>query len=357
MAKKKRGVNRSPKKAGMPPGSLVYVGSRTDEPVRISMMDYNQERLDEIPEATLENIQTSMGRDSVTWVNVSGIHDPSQVAAVGRLYHLHPLAMEDIVDTNHRAKLDDYESHLFLVLKMALQEPEATDIVFEHVCLVIGKDYLISFQEREGDVFGPVRERLRKPAGRMRKSGPDYLGYALVDMIVDHYYGILDRLGEEIEIIQEEALTNPTAKTRRAIHDVRRRVVMLRKAVWPLREMLAGLLRGESALVRDTTLIFLQDVYDHVIQVIDTVETYRELLTGALETYMSSISLKMNEVMKVLTIMASLFIPLTFLAGVYGMNFKYMPELEWRYAYPVFWGAVGAVFLTMVVWFKTKKWL
>jgi magnesium transporter len=178
-----------------------------------------------------------------------------------------------------------------------------------------------------------------------------------MDMIVDHYYGILDRLGEAIETIQEDALTNPTTKTRRAIHDARHQVVMLRKAIWPMREMIAGLLRGESELIRDNTMIFLQDVYDHVIQVIDTVETFRDLLTGALDTYMSSMSNKMNEIMKVLTIMASLFIPLTFLAGVYGMNFKYMPELEWHYAYPVFWGTAGAVFLIMLVWFKTKKWL
>jgi len=357
MAGKKKGRKISGKKAGLSPGSLVYVGSRTDEPVRISIMDYDADRIDEIPEATLDDIKKCMARDSVTWVNVSGIHDTAIVEAVGRLYHLHPLALEDIVNTRHRAKLDDYENHLFLVLKMVIQEPETIRIVFEHVCLVIGPDYLISFQEREGDVFGPVRERLRKTKGRIRKSGPDYLGYALMDMIVDHYYEVLDQLGEEIEAIQEEALSNPTAKMRRAIHDARRQVVVLRKTIWPLREIVAGLLRGESKLFQDGTMIFLQDVYDHVVQVIDTVETYRDLLTGAMETYMSSVSNKMNETMKVLTIMATLFIPLTFLAGVYGMNFKYMPELEWRYAYPSFWGIVLVVFLAMLLWFKNKNWL
>ena len=355
--KKKKTRGQAGKKAGMPPGSMVYVGSRTDEPVGVSIMDYDAEHLEEIPAAGLGDIETCMARDSITWVNISGIHDPDLVAAVGRLFHLHPLAMEDILNTNHRPKLDDYESHLFLVLKMVMRDPDTSRVEFEQVCLIIGPHYLISFQEREGDVFGPVRERLRKAGGRLRKSGPDYLGYALMDMIVDNYYDVLDVLEEGINSVEEEALAAPTSHTRKAIHDIRQELVFLRKAVWPLREMIAGLLRGESRLIREDTMIFLQDVYDHVIQVIDTAETHRDLLTGALDAYMSSMSLKMNEIMKVLTIMATLFIPLTFLAGVYGMNFTYMPELEWRYAYPAFWGAVVLVLLFMVVWFKNKQWL
>jgi magnesium transporter len=345
------------KKVGMSPGSLVYVGNRTDELVKISIMDYNENRLDEFSEATEEDIHKCMEKDSVTWINISGIHDMAIIENIGKMFDLHPLLMEDLVNTHHRAKIDDYEDYLFMVLKMVFQEPGESSLLFEHVCLIMGTNYLISFQEREGDVFGPVRERLKKSKGRIRKSGADYLGYALIDMIVDHYYVILEQMGEEIEIMQEEALENPTTKTLNAIHDARHRVVYLRKTIWPMREMIGSMMRGESELFRSSTMVYLQDVYDHVIQVIDTVETYRDLLAGTLDTYMSSVSNKMNEIMKVLTVMATMFIPLTFLAGVYGMNFKNMPELEWRYAYPAFWVLVVVVFLIMAMWFRNKKWL
>ncbi len=350
-------IFKSKRKIGLSPGSMVYVGEKTDEPVKISIMDYNAERLDEFPEATAEDIKHCMAEDSVTWINLSGIHDLAIVENIGKQFDLHPLLMEDIVNTHHRAKIDDYENYLFLVLKMVFREPEASSLLFEHVCLVIGPDYLISFQERESDVFGPVRERLIKAKGRIRKSGVDYLGYALIDMIVDHYYVILEQMGEEIEAIQDESLGNPTTKTLNAIHDVRHRIVFLRKTIWPMREMISSLLRKESELIHSGVKVYLQDVYDHVIQVIDTVETYRDLLSGTLDSYMSSVSNKMNETMKVLTVMATLFIPLTFFAGIYGMNFKYMPELEWRYAYPAFWVLVITVFSLMIWWFKNKKWL
>jgi magnesium transporter len=348
---------KSKKKVGMSPGSLVYVGDRTDEPVKISIMDYNTERLDEFPDAGFEDIQRCMANNSVTWINVSGIHDLAIIETIGKLFSLHPLLMEDIVNTHHRSKIDDYENYLFLVLKMVFQEPGDPSLLFEHVCLILGPDYLISFQEREGDVFGPVRERLTKAKGRIRKSGADYLAYALMDMLVDHYYVVLEQMGEAIEDIQEEALEKPTSKTLNAIHDARHQVVFLRKIIWPMRELIGTLLRGKSDLFGEDIMVYLQDVYDHVIQVIDTVETYRDLLSGILDTYMSSVSNKMNEIMKVLTVIATLFIPLTFLAGVYGMNFKYMPELEWPYAYPGFWILTVIVLSLMIWWFKNKKWL
>ncbi len=350
-------IFKSKKKIGMSPGSLVYVGDRTDEPVRISIIDYNADRLDEFFDATTEDIKNCMAKDSVTWINISGIHDMAVIENIGKLFDLHPLLMEDLVNTHHRSKIDDYENHLFMVLKMVFQKPEETSLLFEHVCLVLGTDYLISFQEREGDVFGPVRDRLKKAKGRIRKSGADYLGYALIDMIVDHYYVVLEKMGEEIEDIQEEALENPSTKTLNAIHDARHQVVFLRKTIWPMREMIGSLMRGTSDLFHEDIMIYLQDVYDHVIQVIDTVETYRDLLASTLDTYMSSVSNKMNEIMKVLTVMATLFIPLTFLAGVYGMNFKFMPELDWPYAYPVFWTIAVSCFSLMIWLFKRKKWL
>ncbi len=348
---------RRKSKIGMSPGSLIYTGERTTEPVKISVMDYTPDRVDEFSDASLDHIRACLAHDSITWINVSGIHDMEIVEKIGKIFDLHPLVLEDLVNPRHRAKMDAYDNYLFLVLKMVFQEPDQKALQYEHVCLVVGPDFLISFQEREGDVFGPVRDRLRMAKGRIRKSGADYLGYALMDMIVDQYYGILEQMGEEIDIIQEEALENPSAETFSAIHSTRHQLVLLRKTIWPMRELVAGLLRGESALIREGVMVYLRDVYDHVIQVIDTVETFRDLLAGTLDTYMSSVSNKMNEVMKVLTIMATMFIPLTFLAGIYGMNFTYMPELDWRYAYPVFWGVVLVVFLAMFGWFKKKKWL
>ena len=344
-------------KIGMSPGSLVYVGERTDEPVKISIMDYTGERLDEYADATIEDIRKCMREPSVTWVNISGIHDMTIIEMIGKEFDLHPLLLEDLVNTRHRAKIDDYEDYFFIVLKMVFQESGQNQLQYEHVCLVVGPSYLISFQEREGDVFGPVRDRLRKLKGRIRKAGPDYLGYALMDMIVDHYYVILEQMGEEIESIQEEALENPTTQTFNAIHATRHQLIFLRKTIWPMRELIGSLLRGESGLIHESVMVYLQDVYDHVVQVIDTVETYRDLLAGTLDTYMSSVSNKMNEVMKVLTVIATLFIPLTFLAGIYGMNFTHMPELEWRYAYPAFWVVVVIVFLGMFWWVKKKKWI
>ena len=345
------------KKIGVSPGSLIYVGDKTDEPVKISVIAYDEQKVSEAADVKVESLLQHRDDSAVTWINVSGIHNMEVIDKIGKIFHLHPLLLEDIANTQHRAKIDDYEDYLFIVLKMIFSEPDSTLLQFEHVCIVLGRGFLISFQEREGDVFASVRERIQKGKGRIRKSGAGYLAYALMDMIVDHYFLVLEQLGDDIETLQQEALERPTRKTLAAIHAARHQVVHLRKSVWPLREMMSGLLRGESGLIEDYVLLYLQDVYDHVIQVIDTIETYRDLLAGILDSYMSSVSQKMNETMKVLTVMATLFIPLTFFAGVYGMNFTYMPELDWRYGYPVFWILTMVIFVSMIIWFKTRKWL
>lgn len=346
------------KKIGVSPGSLIYVGDKTDEPVKISVLTYDEHQVRETAEVKVEDILQHKDESAATWINVSGIHNMGVIETLGKRFRLHPLLLEDIVNTQHRAKIDDYEDYLFIVLKMIFLEPDdAARLEYEHVCLILGRDYLISFQEREGDVFQTVRERIKKDKGRIRKAGAGYLAYALMDMVIDHYFLVLERLGDDIEILQQEALERPNKKTLAAIHAARHEVVHLRKSIWPLREMMSGLLRGESGLIEGHVLIYLQDVYDHVIQVIDTVETYRDLLANVLDSYMSSVSQKMNETMKVLTVMATLFIPLTFFAGVYGMNFTYMPELEWQYGYPVFWIFTLVIFVSMVIWFKTRKWL
>lgn len=344
-------------KKGLSPGSLVYVGEKKEVPAQISIMTYNAGDVEETADLSLEEVAVRKKKDGITWININGIHDVSVVEAIGKAYDLHPLTLEDILNTGHRPKIDDYGDYLFFVLKMVYSDPSDRPLKIEHVCFVLGSDYIISFQEVAGDVFDPVRRRIRTGKGKIRKSGADYLAYALLDMIVDHYYVVLDEMGEEIENLQEMVLDNPDASVLARIYDCKHRHLTMRKSIWPLREILAATLRESFELIHEDVRFYLRDVYDHIIQVADTIETYRDMLSGLLDIYMSSVSHKMNEVMKVLTVIATLFIPLTFFAGVYGMNFHYMPELEWRFAYPGFWLATVVLLAVMIVIFKRKKWL
>ncbi|RJP83713.1 MAG: magnesium and cobalt transport protein CorA [Desulfobacteraceae bacterium] len=345
------------KSPGLSPGTLVYIGDKTHEPVRVSVVDYTPDTIEEVNDLTTDDLQSFLKRDSVDWISVSGIQDTAVVETIGQLCGLHPLTLEDIVNTHHRPKMDEFDDYFFLILKMPRLDPADGSLAMEHVCLVVGNGFLLSFQEAEGDMFSPIRARLRLSKGRIRRYGSDYLAYALLDMVVDHYFGVLEQVGEEIETLQESVLDHPETGTLSDIQKLRHQLVLLRKSIWPLREVLSSLLRGDSAFIDEKLLFYYQDVYDHVIHVADTVETNRDQMSGILDIYMSSVSIKMNEVMKVLTVIATLFIPLTFLAGVYGMNFTYMPELEWRYSYPVFWGTVLICLLLMLIWFRRKKWL
>ena len=251
---------------------------------------------------------------------------------------------------------DEFDDHLFIVLRMFFFNEEDNALEGEQISLIVGANFVISFQERQGDVFEQVRERLRNGKGRIRKKGSDYLAYTLIDAIVDSYYTILETLGEHIESLQEELVSEPKQEDLQIIQHLKRDMIYFRKSVWPLREVIGGLARSESTLIKEGVLVYVRDIYDHVIQVIDTVEAFRDMLAAMLDIYLSSVGNRMNEVMKVLTIIATMFIPMTFLAGIYGMNFKYMPELEWRYAYLFFWVVVSVVLIAMVAWFKRKKW-
>lgn len=345
---------RTSHKIGLSPGSLVYIGDKQEAPTQISIIDYDSTRMQEIQDATIEDVCRFMQADSVTWINVSGIHNTGTIKSLGEALHLHPLVLEDIVNTEQRPKLDDYDDYIFVVTKMATIADG--EILVEQMSMVLGNRYVICFQEIVGDVFNPVRERIKKGKGRIRGMGADYLAYALLDMVVDHYYVLLEAIGETIEDLQEKVISEPGAEILAELQDCRRKVVDLRKSIWPLREMFAGLLRGDSAMIGEDVVVFFKDVYDHTLQVADSLETYRELLSGVFDIYLSNVSNKMNQVMKVLTIIATLFIPTTFLAGIYGMNFKYMPELEWQWAYPAFWGLVLVVFAVMLGLFKRKNW-
>ncbi len=342
-------------KTGLPPGTLVPTGTdRTDE-ARISLMDYDETHFKEEVIPKIEESFPFKESPTVTWINIDGVSNPDLVETLGKHFGIHPLVLEDIVTTAQRPKMEDFGDYIYVVLKMLYLEKD--EVVSEQVSIILGPNFVISFQEKPGDVFDPLRERLRNAKGRVRKMGADYLTYVLVDMIVDNYFAILENFGERIEYIEDELIDKPSPDKLQVIHTLKRELIFLRKSVWPLRELISGLERSESPLIADTTPIYLRDVYDHTIQVIDTVESHRDMVSGMLDTYLSSVSNRMNEVMKVLTIIATIFIPITFVAGIYGMNFVNMPELAWPWGYFGALGVMGCIGATMVIYFKRKGWL
>ncbi len=353
----KKVIRTNPKKIGASPGSLIHVGERKVDSAQISLIEYNTEKFSEKAVASIDECIAAKDDQSVKWINIDGIHQVDILEKCGSCFDLHPLVLEDVLNTGHRPKFEEHDDYLFLVLKMLLLPEDQSEIHTEQISLVVKNGLVISFQEQAGDVFDGVRNRIRTNRGRVRKRGADYLAYTLLDSIIDNYFVILEKVGEEIEELEDELLANPGPATLHKIHNLKREMILLRKSVWPLREVISGLQRCESPLLAEGTEIFFKDIYDHTIQVIDTVETFRDILSGMLDLYLSSISNRMNEVMKVLTIMATIFIPLTFIAGIYGMNFDHMPELHWQWGYAAFWIIILLVAGAMVAFFKKKKWL
>ncbi len=349
--------HRRSRKAGLPPGSLIHVGEVKAERTKITVIDYAEKDFQEKETEAVEECFAFRDKATVTWINVDGVHDGEVIGKLGSCFGVHPLILEDIMSTGQRPKIEDMGSYIYIVVRMLSFQAAKREVQSEQVSLILGPNFVISFQESVGDVFDSVRERIRTGKGRVRRMGPDYLAYALIDAIVDNYFLVLEKLGEKVEEIEEELVNDPSRKTLQEIHVMKREMIYLRKSVWPLREVISGLTRTESKLISESTGIFLRDVYDHTVQVIDTVETYRDMLSGMLDIYLSSISNRMNEVMKVLTIIATIFIPLTFIAGIYGMNFKVMPELEWRWGYFIVLGVMAGLAVWMVIYFKRKKWM
>jgi magnesium transporter len=350
-------VKQRSRKAGLPPGTLIHIGAKKTEEPKITVIDYDEARFQEREIKTIEECFVFKDQPTVTWVNVDGLHQIEILEKLGECYGFHPLVLEDILNTDQRPKIDDYEDYLYIVLKMLHDKGKGGQVEAEQISLILGPNFVFSFQESGGDVFDPIRERIRNGKGRIRKMGADYLAYTLLDAVVDYYFVVLEQLGERIEVLETELVTNPETRTLREIQTLKREMIYLRKAVWPLREVVAALERGESPLFQKSTVVYLKDVYDHIIQVIDSIETFRDMLSGMLDIYLSSISNRLNSVMKVLTIIATVFMPLTFLAGVYGMNFKHMPELEWPWGYPLVWAVMIGIGVSMVVYFKKKKWM
>jgi magnesium transporter len=345
-------------KAGLPPGSLIHIGEEKLEKAEVTLTTYDEHNYQErVGVEVAECHPDRVIQGGVKWVNVIGLHDIGVLETLGQAYGLHVLTMEDILNTDQRPKLEAFDDYIFVVLKMLQPERGRELIEGEQISMVLGRDFLLTFQEREGDVFGVVRQRLREAKGKIRKHGADYLAYALIDATVDHYFLVLEDVEGTIENLETDLFRELDSDVFRAIRLTKRDLIYLRRSVWPLREVIGGLQKEESGLMRDSTQIYLRDVYDHTIQVIDTIESLRDLLSGILELYLSSLSNRMNNIMKVLTLIATIFIPLSFIAGVYGMNFEYMPELKWRWGYPVVWGIMLGLGLLMLTYFKKKKWI
>lgn len=342
------------------PGTLVHIGKSSDEPVRISLIAYNADSVEEKEISAYDEILFYKNSGKMLWINVDGLYQTQVIEKIGNIFGIHPMTLEDILNTTHRPKMEELDGHIFITFKMLcykVNEEDKDEIEAEQLSLIFGDNFLLSFQEEAGDVFDPIRERIRKGKGRIRNAGSDYLAYVLSDAITDQYFEILEFLDDMMESSQEELLSNPTPQLFQEIHDIKREIIFFRRQVWPLREIFSNLANGDLSLVHDSTRIYLNDLRDNVAQVIDAIESFRDILSSMTDIYLSSVSNRMNEVMKVLTVISTIFIPLTFIAGVYGMNFKYMPELELQWGY---FGVLGLMFgaaLLMILWFKRKKWL
>ncbi|KAF5087558.1 magnesium/cobalt transporter CorA [Methanoculleus horonobensis] len=336
-------------------GRITETDVSRSRPVTVTVIDYDESRLEERAYTLPGEFRLSVLHEGVTWIDVDGVHDTGVIQTVGDAVGIHPLTLEDIANTHQRPKIEDYGDYLYVAVRMLA--PGDGEFHSEQVSLVLGRGYVVSFQEHPGDVFERIRERLRAGAGRLRSERADYLFYALLDAIVDGYFSVIEVFGERIEVVEEEVVAEPDRETLQAIYSLKRSLIALRRSVWPLREAVAQLERGESPLIGEPTLFYLRDVYDHVIEVAETVETYRDTMSGTLDVYLSSQSSRMNEIMKVLTVIATIFIPLTFIAGVYGMNFAYMPEISHPWGYPLALASMAAVAVAMLVYFRKKGWI
>ena len=345
------------KTAGLPPGTPVFVGTRKTDEVKITVIDYDQEIVQTQVVSTVEEVFPYKETSTVTWINVDGIHNEMLIENLSRHYGLHPLVIEDILNTHQRIKIDVFDNYLFVVLKMYVHDEQDKATYIEQVSLLLGENFVLTFQEREGDVFDSVRDRLKHSKGRIRKVGADYLLYALFDAIVDSYFEVLEHFGEQIEAVEEELTSKPNKNMLKQIHALKRELIFFRRSVWPLRNVLNEFERQEMPFIQESTKIYLRDLYDHVIQVIETIEIFRDMMSGILDVYLSSISNKMNEVMQFLTIIGTIFIPLTFVAGIYGMNFQYMPELTWKWGYFAVLVLMAVIGGALLCYFRKKKWL
>ena len=345
------------KEIGLPPGTLVHVGEEKLSKSRIFVYDYDAFHYQEREIKTIEECLSFKDKTNVTWIRIQGLEDIEIFQKMDTHMGIHSLVLEDILNTTQRPKMEDFDEYVFIVLKVIYYNPKSGEMTANQASIILGQNYVISFEEREEAAFTTIRDRIKNDKGRIRKMGPDYLAYCLIDTIVDQYFVVLEQLGSTIERLEEDLMMDLQKDLSHDVHYLKREVIFLRKLVWPLREVISGLQRGDSRLVKKMTTLFLRDLYDHTIQVIDTVESYRDILSGVHEIDLSNTNKKLNEIMKVLTSMATIFIPITFIASLYGMNFKFMPELDWKWGYHVTVGLMAFISFGMFLHFKRKKWL
>lgn len=350
-------ISKRSRKAGLLPGSLVYTGDKKTNPPHVDLISYTATELKEATGSTLADCVSQSLADGVTWINVVGLENIDLIKEIGKNYCLHPLVMEDILNTAQRSKVEEFDKYVFVVLKLVAWNPTKNSFNTQQISIIFSTNFLLSFQEEPYDGITVIAERIRHCQGRIREHKADYLAYTLIDSIIDQYFVVLEGIGEQLENAEEAIMKTPSREKANVLYRLKRQLIIFRKAVWPAREVINNLLRINETLVSPSTLPYLRDVYDHTVQVIDTIETDRDMLGGMLDIYLSSLTNRINEVMKVLTIIATIFIPLTFIASIYGMNFVDMPELHWRYGYPAVLTIMAIVAIAMIIYFRKKKWI
>ncbi len=352
-----KSLKKRRQKYGLPPGALVHVGDKPDQKVKLTLIDYSETKILQRNNLSVEGCLSFMDKPTVTWINVTGIHDENLIGEFGSRVGLHPLMLEDIMNTTQRSKLDDYKDTIFIVLRLLKYDEQDSSVIDEQISLILGDKFVISFTESNDDVFAPVFQRLHLANSRIRMRGPDFLCYSLVDCIVDHHFVVLEHVDEQLDNLEDELINLPSTDTLQKIQHKKREITSLRKTIWPLREVVSKFQRLDTPLVKETTRLYLHDVYDHSIQAMETIESFRDISGGLLDMYMSTMSQKMNEIMKVLTLVATIFVPLTFIASLYGMNFKNMPEIDSEWGYYGTITVMISIACFMLFYFKRKKWI
>lgn len=354
---KQRVVKRRNGKIGKAPGELVHIGDiKTAEPL-VTLIEYNADDYRETCFKSLQQGKEHQPELDTLWLNVHGLQDIAILEEIGQRFKLHPLVLEDILNTDQRPKVEDYGDYIFIVARFFDYDPQTLQLSSDQISLVVGRNFVLSFQERPTGKFQALRERLRANKGVIRRNGADYLCYSLLDAIVDHYFVVLERLSEQTETLENQLLAKPQAKALADIHTLKTDTMIIRRALWPLREELNMLQHGEASLFRQETLVYIRDVYDHTVHVIESVEMIRDLIGGMLDIYMSAMSNRLNQQMRVLTVITTIFMPLTLISSIYGMNFKHMPELEWHWGYYAVLGLMAAIAAVMGTIFWRRRWI
>lgn len=350
-------LRKRAKKAGQPPGTPIYTGSKKNVESRLSIIHYSDNEVREVADAKIEDCLLERKENEIIWINVTGLQNTTIIDQLAKHYKLHPLTVEDILNVDQRPKVEEFESYYFITLRIFTWNDKKHSFLSEQLSLILGKNFVLTFEEYTTSIFNNIRERLSSSSQRIRQQSADYLAYRLLDTVIDYYFVVLEGLGDQIEKVEEQIISSPTPKNTRTIYKLKRQLLLLRKSIWPVREVVSHLLQSEEQLISSFTRVYMRDLYDHVVQAIDTIETFRDMLSSMLDIYLSSLTNRMNEVMKTLTIIATIFIPITFIASVFGMNFKYMPELYWHWGYYTSLGGMLAVAIVMLIYFRLKKWI